>query len=119
MPNPESRGASVAGVGDFSADDDGRDPSSQLFGRTFDPRTFRYRVPGAFGDRPADDGNTSTGGGLAGPRAYDAYPDPESSGGVGPKARYERPNPEDSGSPHGPSARTAISWSSATRYRMV
>jgi hypothetical protein len=119
MPNPESRGASVAGVGDFSGDEDGRDPSAPLIGRTFDPRTFRYRVPGAFGDRPSDDGNTSTGGGLAGPRAYDAYPDPESSGGVGPKARYERPNPEDSGSPHGPSARTAISWSSSTRNRMV
>lgn len=59
---------------------------------------------------------------LAGPRSYDAYPDPESTGGGGPRGRYnERPNPEDTGSPHGPSARnrSAIGPWSASRNRMV
>ena len=132
-PNPASRSSNGFGGEDNNAG------LGSIGDRVFDPKLFRFRVPGALGDMPSENQNPNpddTGGGsggprayggtsrssLAGPRSYDAYPDPESTGGGGPRGRYnERPNPEDTGSPHGPSARnrSAIGPWSASRNRMI
>jgi hypothetical protein len=166
MPNPEDDGSGGRGgpranpnpEDQFGADDD--EFKLPTFGDSvFDPKLFRFRVPGALGDMPSDDGGAGSGGGIGGPRSYggqnqnpnpedqgagggggpraygsssrssaggprsyDAYPDPESTGGGGPRGRYnERPNPEDTAGPRGPNARnrSAIAPWSASRNRML
>ena len=166
MPNPEDEGSGGPGgprgnpnpEDRFGAGDDGFERPA-LGDRVFDPKLFRYRVPGALGDMPSDEGGGGSGGGIGGPRSYggqnqnpnpedqgagggggprsygnssrssfggprsyDAYPDPESTGGGGPRGRYNaRPNPEDAAGPRGPSARnrSAIGPWSASRNRML
>ena len=164
MPNPEDDGSGGTGgpranlnpEDHFGAGDD--EFKLPTFGDSvFDPKLFRFRVPGALGDMPSDEGGGGSGGGIggprsyggqnqnpnpedtggggggpraygsssqsssAGPRSYDAYPDPESTGGGGPRGYNERPNPEDAAGPRGPSARnrSAIGPWSASRNRML
>ncbi|CAN5497270.1 hypothetical protein BH09MYX1_BH09MYX1_18500 [soil metagenome] len=110
-PNPEDDG-SGGGGGPRASGGENQSPNPEDSGSGGGGTNPRARISRLM---PYDeDGGRrgGTGGGVGGPRAYDAYPDPESSGGGNPRARFEMPNPEDTRGPQGPSARISSNWRS-------